>query len=142
MKFREGLLYTYQNRRTDGEITDPFYLYCRLSDLCSSEYADKEKVELFYAIDRRLCIFETLIKEGKKEVSEDDITNALYTAHCPDPDLIVRTGGDLRLSNFLLWQAAYAEFYFTDTLWPDLDEREIDTIIDNFYNRKRRYGGV
>ena len=66
MKFREGLLYTYQNRRTDGEITDPFYLYCRLSDLCSSEYADKEKVELFYAIDRRLCIFETLIKEGKK----------------------------------------------------------------------------
>ncbi len=66
MNFREGLLYTYQNRRTDGEVTDPFYLYCRLSDLCSSEYADKEKVELFYAIDRRLCIFETLIKEGKK----------------------------------------------------------------------------
>lgn len=85
---------------------------------------------------------EVIIKEGKTKVSEDDISNALYTSHCPDPDLIVRTGGDLRLSNFLLWQAAYAEFYFTDTLWPDLDEREIDSIIDNFYSRKRRFGGV
>ena len=85
---------------------------------------------------------EVLIKEGKTNVSEDDVTGALYTAHCQDPDLIVRTGGDLRLSNFLLWQAAYAEFYFTDTLWPDLDEREIDKIIDDFYTRKRRYGGI
>lgn len=85
---------------------------------------------------------EVLIGEGKTKIGEDDISAALYTAHCDDPDLIVRTGGDLRLSNFLLWQAAYAEFYFTDTLWPDLDEREIDHIIDNFYSRKRRFGGV
>lgn len=85
---------------------------------------------------------EVLINEGKTSVSEDDVSNALYTSHCADPDLIVRTGGDLRLSNFLLWQAAYAEFYFTDTLWPDLDEREIDKIIDEFYSRKRRYGGL
>lgn len=85
---------------------------------------------------------EVLIKEGKTVVSEDDVTGALYTAHCDDPDLIVRTGGDLRLSNFLLWQAAYAEFYFTDTLWPDLNEHEIDKIIDDFYSRKRRYGGI
>ena len=67
---------------------------------------------------------------------------ALYTAHCPDPDLIVRTGGDIRLSNFLLWQAAYAELYFTDTLWPDLTPHEIDRIVADFYKRKRRYGGV
>ena len=85
---------------------------------------------------------EELIKAGKTEISEDDVASALYTAHCADPDLIVRTGGDLRLSNFLLWQAAYAEFYFTDTLWPDLDEREIDRMIDDFYTRKRRYGGL
>ena len=85
---------------------------------------------------------EVLIESGKTSVSEDDVAKALYTAHCPDPDLIVRTGGDLRLSNFLLWQAAYAEFYFTDTLWPDLGEREIDKIIDEFYSRKRRYGGL
>ena len=85
---------------------------------------------------------ETLIASGKTEVTEDDVGAALYTAHCPDPDLIVRTGGDLRLSNFLLWQAAYAEFYFTETLWPDLGEREIDKIVADFYRRKRRYGGL
>lgn len=85
---------------------------------------------------------EVLIASGKTSVSEDDVTSALYTAHCADPDLIVRTGGDLRLSNFLLWQAAYTEFYFTDTLWPDLDSKEIDKIVTEFYTRKRRYGGI
>ena len=70
MKFREGLLHIYKNRQTDGEITDPFYLYCRLSDLCSSSYEDKKKVELFYAIDKRLCVFETLIKQGKNGEKE------------------------------------------------------------------------
>ncbi|MBO5736298.1 MAG: hypothetical protein J6S04_00680 [Clostridia bacterium] len=70
MRFREGLLHIYKNRRTDGEMTDPFYLYCRLSDLCSSTYEDKNKVELFYAIDKRLCVFETLIKGGKKGEAE------------------------------------------------------------------------
>ena len=70
MTFREGLLYTYKNRRTDGEITDPFYLYCRLSDLSSSSYEDKKKVELFYAVDRRLCVFETLIKRGENGQNE------------------------------------------------------------------------
>ena len=64
MRFREGLLHIYKNRLTDGEITDPFYLYCRLSDLCYYTYEDKKKVELFYAIDKRLCVFETLIKQG------------------------------------------------------------------------------
>ena len=85
---------------------------------------------------------ETLIAAGKTSVSEEDVASALYTAHCPDPDLIVRTGGDIRLSNFLLWQAAYAEFYFTETLWPDLSSAEIDKIVADFYSRKRRYGGV
>ena len=85
---------------------------------------------------------ETLIAAGKTAVSEEDVASALYTAHCPDPDLIVRTGGDIRLSNFLLWQAAYAEFYFTETLWPDLSSAEIDKIVADFYSRKRRYGGV
>lgn len=70
MNFREGLLYTYQNRQTDGEITDPFYLYCRLSDLCAGSYVDKEKVELFHAIDKRLCVFEKLIEEGEKGKEE------------------------------------------------------------------------
>ena len=75
-------------------------------------------------------------------MTEADVAAALYTAHCPDPDLIVRTGGDVRLSNFLLWQAAYAELYFTDTLWPDLSTHEIDRIVADFYGRKRRFGGL
>ena len=83
-----------------------------------------------------------LIKAGKTEVTEADIGNNLYTLDCPDPDLIVRTGGDLRSSNFLLWQSAYAEYYFTKILWPDLTSKDVDDAIDAFYGRKRRFGGV
>ena len=83
-----------------------------------------------------------LIAEGKKKVTPDDINSALYTGECPDPDLIVRTGGDLRISNFLLWQAAYSELYFTDTLWPDFGPEEIDRAVTEFYSRKRRFGGL
>ena len=77
-----------------------------------------------------------------KNITEDDISSALYTAGCPDPDLIVRTGGDIRLSNFLLWQAEYSELYFTDILWPDLTFSDVDNIVLEFYKRKRRYGKV
>ncbi|MBR2721886.1 MAG: di-trans,poly-cis-decaprenylcistransferase [Clostridia bacterium] len=83
-----------------------------------------------------------LIEQGKTKVTEEDISSAIYTAHCPDPDLVVRTGGDLRTSNFLLWQSAYAEYYFTDVLWPDLTEKDVDEAVAAFYSRKRRYGGV
>lgn len=86
--------------------------------------------------------FNKLISDGKREVTESDVSSALYTSHCTDPDLIVRTGGDLRISNFLLWQAAYSEFYFTDTLWPDMSEKDVDEAIQAFYSRKRRFGGV
>ena len=83
-----------------------------------------------------------LIAEGKSEISEGDLNSALYTGDCPDPDLIVRTGGDLRISNFLLWQAAYSELYFTDTLWPDMKPKDVDKAIEDFYSRKRRFGGL
>ena len=86
--------------------------------------------------------FNKLIAEGKTEVTAEDINSALYTGDCPDPDLIVRTGGDLRISNFLLWQAAYSELYFTDTLWPDITENDVDKAIEDFYSRKRRFGGL
>lgn len=86
--------------------------------------------------------FNTLAAEGKRTVTEEDISRALYTADSGDPDMIVRTGGDLRISNFLLWQAAYAELYFTDKLWPDLTPADVDDIVREFYTRKRRYGGV
>ena len=92
--------------------------------------------------DELVHAFNKLIKEGKTSVTAEDINSALYTGDCPDPDLIVRTGGDLRISNFLLWQAAYSELYFTDTLWPDMTENEVDAAISHFYSRKRRFGGL
>jgi len=75
-------------------------------------------------------------------ITEDDIDRHLYTAHCPPPDLIVRTGGELRLSNFLMWQSAYSELYFTDKYWPDMRTSDVDDAIRDFYRRKRRFGGV
>ena len=85
---------------------------------------------------------QALILEGKTDITESDISARLYTANCPDPDLVVRTGGDMRISNFLLWQSAYAEYYFTDILWPDFSERDVDAAIAAFYSRHRRFGGV
>ncbi len=83
-----------------------------------------------------------LIAAGVTKADEQSFAAAMDTASTGDPDLIVRTGGDLRISNFLLWQAAYAELYFTDTLWPDFGPAEIDAAVDAFYKRKRRFGGV
>lgn len=83
-----------------------------------------------------------LIAAGKTHVTEDDLTSAMYTAESPELDMVVRTGGDLRISNFLLWQSAYAELYFTDKLWPDFTSDDVDEVIKNFKTRKRRFGGV
>ncbi len=83
-----------------------------------------------------------LIAQGKTSITEEDISQNLYTGECPDPDLVVRTGGDLRTSNFLLWQSAYAEYYFTNVLWPDYSSKDVDEAVRAFYSRKRRYGGV
>jgi undecaprenyl diphosphate synthase len=74
------------------------------------------------------------------EVDEDRFAEHLYTAGQPDPDLIIRTGGEQRTSNFLLWQGAYAELVFTPTLWPDFGEADLDAAIDEFAQRQRRYG--
>jgi undecaprenyl diphosphate synthase len=73
-------------------------------------------------------------------ITEASLHQAMAMAHVPDPDLIIRTGGELRLSNFLLWQAAYAELYFSDKLWPDFDEAELDRTITEFARRERRFG--
>ncbi len=70
------------------------------------------------------------------------VAQQLYTAGMPDPELIIRTSGELRLSNFLLWQSAYSEFVFTDVLWPDFTPEEYERCIAEFQGRKRRYGGV
>jgi len=73
-------------------------------------------------------------------VQEEDISNHLYTAGIPDPDLIIRTGGQKRLSNFLLWQGAYAELYFTETFWPDFVKEELKEAIEDYRKRKRNFG--
>ncbi len=76
------------------------------------------------------------------QIDEQLIASSLYTAQIPDPDLIIRTSGEMRLSNFLLWQAAYAELYFTDTLWPDFGPQELMAAICQYQERERRYGSV
>lgn len=82
------------------------------------------------------------IKEGCNPVTEADINRHLYTCDSPDPDLIIRTGGDLRISNFMIWQSAYSEIYVTDTLWPDFGREEVIKAAEEFYRRKRRFGGL
>ncbi|HHW94033.1 MAG TPA: isoprenyl transferase [Clostridiaceae bacterium] len=79
-------------------------------------------------------------------IRHDDLTEQMFAQHLylsdvPDPDLIVRTGGEMRLSNFLLWQAAYAEFYSVDCLWPDFGAAELDAALDDYKRRHRRFGG-
>lgn len=81
-------------------------------------------------------------KISPEEIDEAAIGNYLDTAGIPDPDLMIRTSGELRLSNFLLWQMAYTEFYFTDVAWPDFNKKELIKAIEKYNQRDRRYGGV
>ena len=82
--------------------------------------------------------------EGKVEgpLTEECFSGYLYSSGIPDPDLLIRPGGEQRISNFLLWQCAYSEFYFTDVLWPDFSAEELDRAVEAFRRRDRRYGGV
>ena len=75
-------------------------------------------------------------------ITEEMISDELFTAGQPDPDLIVRTSGEMRLSNFLTWQSVYSELYFTDVLWPDMNEEKVDKAVADYYSRQRRYGGL
>jgi undecaprenyl diphosphate synthase len=73
-------------------------------------------------------------------ITEESLSGALALAHCPDPDLVIRTGGEQRISNFLLWQTAYSELYFSDALWPDFDEAALDAALNEYAARERRFG--
>ncbi len=84
------------------------------------------------------------VKTGEidpEEITEDMIAGNLYLPEIPDPDLMIRTSGEIRLSNFLLWELSYAEFYFTDVLWPDFDSTELEKAITTYNERNRRFGG-
>ena len=82
------------------------------------------------------------IADGHTRVSEELLSRYMYTYPSPDPDMIIRTGGDFRISNFLLWQNAYSELVITDTLWPDFSRRDVEECIAEFHSRKRRFGGL
>lgn len=85
------------------------------------------------------------VKKKKLEISginEDLISNRLFTAGIPDPDLLIRTSGEMRISNFLLWQIAYSEIYITDVLWPDFGKKNLMRAIEEYSGRERRYGGI
>ena len=94
--------------------------------------------------DEIVCAIQKILKDG---IAPDDVTSELvsqylFTAGVPDPDLVIRTSGELRISNFLIWQAAYSEWYVTPTFWPDFDKDEYRRALEVFAQRDRRYGGV
>lgn len=96
-------------------------------------------------ITRAARILAQRCKDGELDpgdITEEMLESELYSAGIPDPDLMIRPGGEVRLSNFLLWQNAYTEFYFTDTLWPDMTAERLDAAIAAFQQRNRRYGGI
>ena len=76
------------------------------------------------------------------DITEETISDSLYSSGIPDPEFIIRPSGEYRLSNFLLWQCAYSELYFTDTLWPDFDKEELNRALADYQRRDRRFGGV
>ena len=80
------------------------------------------------------------LAETGELITEENLSSHLSTSHCADPDLLIRTGGEMRLSNFLLWQAAYSELFFTDVLWPDFDAAALDAALDAYAARERRFG--
>ena len=117
----------------------------------NSKNASKIKVSIAINYGGRLEIVEAVKKIAEKvkngeiqpeDITEDDISNNIYTAGQDDPDLIIRPSGEYRLSNFLLWQSAYSEFWFSDILWPDFTTDDLDRAIDDYNNRNRRFGGV
>ena len=118
-----------------------------------SETADHTGMTLALAVNygaraelaRAARLIASEVKEGTLSVDDVDaacVSSHLYTADLPDPELLIRTSGELRLSNYLLWQLAYSEFYITDTLWPDFDRWELLRAIRAFQGRDRRFGGV
>ncbi|MBE0409068.1 MAG: isoprenyl transferase [Anaerolineales bacterium] len=94
--------------------------------------------------DEIVCAIQRLIKDGvaAEEITDALVSQYLFTAGVPDPDLIIRTSGELRGSNFLIWQGAYSEWYFTPTYWPDFDKEELSRALEEFRQRERRYGRV
>ena len=106
--------------------------FTKLTQILALNYGSRD--EITRAV-KKLC-------ESNEEINEENISKNLDTANFPDVDLLIRTSGEVRLSNFLLWQVAYAEMFFTPTLWPDFTPKELEKIINEFKKRERRFGGI
>ena len=101
------------------------------------------RAEIVDAVNAILAAERTSLNGGSsRKVTEGDISRHLYTDGLPDPDLLIRTSGEMRVSNFLLWQIAYAEIFVTETLWPDFNRARLLEALLEFQKRERRYGGI
>ena len=122
----------------------PEWLQAKMREL-EEATAGETKLSLWIAFDyggrAELVEAARRIAESGEEVDEETFARHLYAPEMPDPDLVIRTSGELRVSNFLLWQSAYAEFVFTDTLWPDFGPDEFRAAIEDYASRRRRFGG-
>ncbi len=125
----------------------PDWLREKMADL-EAATADKSKLQLWIAFDyggraELVDAARRLLESGTEpnDVDEAALAACLYEPEMPDPDLVIRTSGERRISNFLLWQSAYAEYVFTDTLWPDFGPEELRTAIGEYARRRRRFGG-
>jgi undecaprenyl diphosphate synthase len=125
----------------------PDWLLAQMEHL-EAATADKSKLQLWIAFDyggraELVDAARRLVESGPDpdEIDEAALSACLYEPEMPDPDLVIRTSGERRISNFLLWQSAYAEYVFTDTLWPDFGPEELRTAIEEYARRRRRFGG-
>lgn len=121
----------------------------KLMEHAEEESANATGLHLNMAInyggrDEIVHAVKAIIKEGisAEEITEDTVASHLYTSGQPDPDFIIRPSGEYRLSNYLIWQSAYAEYWFSDVLWPDFKPKHLDKALEDFSNRNRRFGGV
>jgi undecaprenyl diphosphate synthase len=137
---KEGVRTRFVGRRDRA----PEWLQAKLAAL-EAATEQESRLNLWIAFDYggRAEIVEAArrLAESGAEVDEESFAQSLYAPEMPDPDLVIRTSGELRVSNFLLWQSAYAEFVFTDTLWPDFGPDEFRSAIEDYASRRRRFGG-
>jgi undecaprenyl diphosphate synthase len=137
---KEGVRTRFVGRRDRA----PDWLRAKLSEL-EEATATETRLNLWIAFDyggrAELVEAARRLAEGGADVDEESFGRYLYAPEMPDPDLVIRTSGELRVSNFLLWQSAYAEFAFVDTLWPDFGPKEFRAAIEDYASRRRRFGG-
>ena len=110
-------------------------------NVCLNYGSRREITDAVRSIVRK-CMEEGMDPDGEDVITEELVSSCLYTADLPDPDLIIRTGGEKRISNFLLWQSAYSEFIYSDVLWPDFSKETLMQCIEEFNGRHRRFGGL